>query len=245
MSNPTNPNRIVRWLSEFSIPLIAGVVCALLLSNIAPDFYHRIVHTPITDAWSSADAHDTHVDHHAAEEVHASHTNVLAIDSHSPQTNTSKADSDNVHHAEQEHGGWSHYATLHFLINDVFMVFFFGIAAKEITEACLPNGALNPISKAINPLFATVGGILGPVAVYLGLNAFCGQAEWANGWGIPTAERVILPFRSYSCLRWLMTQLDWESLRLPIPIHIIQHNGLTSFGLYPVSLPSLRFEKSE
>src|SRR6266511_2507586 len=49
--------------------------------------------------------------------------------------------------------------SFHFLSNDIFMVFFFGIAAVEITQSCLPGGELNPPRKAINPLFATVGGI--------------------------------------------------------------------------------------
>jgi len=43
-----------------------------------------------------------------------------------------------------------HDLTLHFLVNGVFMVLFFGIAAKEITEACLPGGSLTPLSKAIH-----------------------------------------------------------------------------------------------
>lgn len=92
----------------------------------------------------------------------------------------------------ESHGGWEHYFTLHFLINDVFMVVFFGIAAKEITESCLPNGALNPISKAINPLFATAGGVIGPIGVFLALNAMVGRSEWTNGWGIPTATDIAL-----------------------------------------------------
>ena len=57
--------------------------------------------------------------------------------------------------------------TLHFIVNDIFMVFFFGIAAKEVTEACLPGGSLNPIRKAVSPLIGTVGGVLGPIVVYL------------------------------------------------------------------------------
>ena len=65
---------------------------------------------------------------------------------------------------------FGHEVTLHFLVNDIFMVFFFGIAAKEITESCLPGGALNPPQKAVNPLLATLGGVLGPVGVFfLGL----------------------------------------------------------------------------
>ena len=49
-----------------------------------------------------------------------------------------------------------HALTLHFLVNDVFMVFFFGLAAKEVTEALLPGGALSPFKKAMSPLLATM-----------------------------------------------------------------------------------------
>jgi len=97
-----------------------------------------------------------------------------------------------------EHGshhgahGWEHCLTLHFLINDIFMVLFFGIAAKEITEACLPGGALNPISKAVNPLLGTLGGVVGPVGVFLLINALVGDPAWAKGWGIPTATDIAL-----------------------------------------------------
>lgn len=95
-----------------------------------------------------------------------------------------------------------HPITLRFLVNDLFMVFFFGIAAKEITEACLPGGSLNPLRRALNPLFATVGGVVGPVAVYFaalaGLHAAGafppeqGFAALARGWGIPTATDIAL-----------------------------------------------------
>lgn len=98
------------------------------------------------------------------------------------------------------HTGWEHFFTLHFLINDVFMVIFFGIAAKEITESCLPNGALNPVSKAINPLFATIGGVVGPIGTFLVLNAMFGRSEWTNGWGIPTATDIALAWLVVRCL---------------------------------------------
>lgn len=95
-----------------------------------------------------------------------------------------------------------HHVTPHFLINDIFMVFFFGIAAKEITESALPGGSLNPVRKALNPLMATVGGVLGPVAVFFGALYFAFNAGMfpegvahktlANGWGIPTATDIAL-----------------------------------------------------
>jgi NhaA family Na+:H+ antiporter len=89
-----------------------------------------------------------------------------------------------------------HDVTVHYLINDIFMVFFFGIAAKEITESVLPGGDLNPPSKAINPLLGTLGGVLGPVAVYLLMTNFLYSGEEAKavatGWGIPTATDIAL-----------------------------------------------------
>ena len=87
--------------------------------------------------------------------------------------------------------------TVHFLVNEIFMVFFFGIATKEITESVLPGGALNPMHKAINPLMGTLGGILGPAGLFFLLAwAFYGGSSdlstVANGWGIPTATDIAL-----------------------------------------------------
>ena len=133
-------------LQEFSLPLIFGVILALVVANIDPHLYHVIVDYPVFGE--------------GAELLH-------------------------------------HPLTAHFLINDIFMVFFFGIAAKEITEACLPGGDLNPPSKAINPLLGTIGGVVGPVGAYfVMLNMFyAGHEDYAavaNGWGIPTATDIAL-----------------------------------------------------
>lgn len=102
--------------------------------------------------------------------------------------------------ANLDPAGYQHFNTaplfgglsFHFISNELFMVLFFGIAAVEITQSCLPGGDLNPLSKAINPLFGTVGGVLGPVAVYWGLNMLVGAPELNNGWGIPTATDIAL-----------------------------------------------------
>lgn len=98
---------------------------------------------------------------------------------------------------------FDHPLTFHFLINDLFMVLFFGIAAKEITESCLPGGSLNPVGKAITPLVATLGGVVGPVGTFfLGLwGAYAIGLydvrfdDWdllSLGWGIPTATDIAL-----------------------------------------------------
>jgi len=82
--------------------------------------------------------------------------------------------------------------SLHFVTNDLFMTFFFGIAAVEITQSCLPGGDLHPLRRAVNPLLATAGGVLGPVGLYLLLNAGFGDPALARGWGIPTATDIAL-----------------------------------------------------
>ena len=97
---------------------------------------------------------------------------------------------------------FGHHLTINFLVNDIFMVFFFGIAAKEIAEACLPGGSLNPFKKALNPLCATIGGVVGPVAVFFGAAYFAFKSgmfpdaytwsEVSMGWGIPTATDIAL-----------------------------------------------------
>ncbi|MEM1236759.1 MAG: Na+/H+ antiporter NhaA [Pseudomonadota bacterium] len=87
--------------------------------------------------------------------------------------------------------------TLHYLVNDILMAFFFAIAAKEVWEAViLKNGSLRG-KKAATPLFATAGGMFGPIAVYLGLAAIMGSETYsavANGWAVPTATDIAFSY---------------------------------------------------
>lgn len=97
---------------------------------------------------------------------------------------------DNYHHFT--HAPLLGPLSFHFLVNEIFMVFFFGIATAEITQSCLPGGDLHPLRKAVNPLLATLGGVIGPVIVYLALNAVIGAPAFDRGWGIPTATDIAL-----------------------------------------------------
>ncbi len=82
--------------------------------------------------------------------------------------------------------------SFHFIANELFMVLFFGIAAVEITQSCLPGGDLHPLSRAVNPLLGTIGGVIGPITVYLLLNRCIGSPALHHGWGIPTATDIAL-----------------------------------------------------
>ncbi|HEU0221607.1 MAG TPA: Na+/H+ antiporter NhaA [Paracoccaceae bacterium] len=99
-------------------------------------------------------------------------------------------------HSDAE-GHVSRTLTVHYLINDAFMALFFAIAGKEVWEAViLKEGSLRG-SKALTPLIATAGGMVGPVAIYLGLAAFLGSTTFdavANGWAIPTATDIAFSY---------------------------------------------------
>ena len=111
---------------------------------------------------------------------------------------------DGEHHDLNDFYIFGKHVTVHFLINEVFMVFFFGIAAKEITESILPGGALNPLPKAINPIMGTLGGVFGPVGLFILLAViFYGGSDdlgrmmfpaegVLGGWAIPTATDIAL-----------------------------------------------------
>ncbi len=88
---------------------------------------------------------------------------------------------------------FGHKIDFDFLINDVLMVFFFGIATVEIVQSVLPGGSLNPMTRAVNPLFSALGGIVAPIAIYFLLCLFLNvEPIVQRGWAIPTATDIAL-----------------------------------------------------
>ena len=97
--------------------------------------------------------------------------------------------------AHEVNGEVQRTVTLHFLINDICMAFFFAIAAKEVWEGIiLKDGELRG-RKALTPLIATAGGMIGPALVYLGTGAALGVFDlYAQGWAIPTATDIAFSY---------------------------------------------------
>lgn len=71
---------------------------------------------------------------------------------------------------------------LDFWVNDVGMVFFFALAAKEVFEATLPGGPLASPRRAASPLAAAVGGMIAPALIYVALVMTRGPADLIRGW---------------------------------------------------------------
>jgi NhaA family Na+:H+ antiporter len=79
---------------------------------------------------------------------------------------------------------------LHFWVNDVGMVFFFALAAKEVFEATLPGGPLASPRQAMSPLAAAVGGMAMPALIFVALAWMLGPQTLTRGWAIPCATDI-------------------------------------------------------
>jgi NhaA family Na+:H+ antiporter len=79
---------------------------------------------------------------------------------------------------------------LHFWVNEIGMVFFFALAAKEVFEATLPGGSLASARRAFAPLAAAVGGMVAPALIFVALASLRGPADLVRGWAIPCATDI-------------------------------------------------------
>ena len=159
--------RVWDFVANYSVLLITGAMIALIWANIDPHSYHHMVEYPLL------------------------FNDWVGVDSKYWLKNYGQE----LH--IEDVGGALKVLSAHYLVNDVLMAFFFAIAAKEVWEAViLKNGSLRG-KKAATPLFATAGGMLGPIGVYLGLAAFLGSDTYnavANGWAIPTATDIAFSY---------------------------------------------------
>jgi len=159
--------RVWNFVATYSILLISGALLALIWANIDPHSYHHFVEFPL---WFNS---------------------WIGVDI----SHWEHAYGEGAHH--YEYGDAGKVLTFHYLINDMLMALFFAIAGKEVWEAViLKNGSLRG-RKAATPLVATAGGMLGPIAVYLGIAYFLGSTTFdavSRGWAIPTATDIAFSY---------------------------------------------------
>jgi Na+:H+ antiporter, NhaA family len=83
---------------------------------------------------------------------------------------------------------------LHFIVNDVAMAFFFALATKEVVEAMAPGGALSSARRAATPVWAALGGMIVPAAIYLLVVRAAGEPGLGRGWAIPCATDIAFSY---------------------------------------------------
>ena len=160
----------ISFLFENSIFLIAGALVALVWANV--------------DHSMGTHTYQSFVNFEFSEIFDGGHSE------HATAPTTASPSSEAV--GQGDHG---HTFNMAFLINDILMAFFFAIAAKEVWEALLPGGPLSNFKRAATPLFATVGGILGPVAIYLTGTFLTGRWDTlGGGWAVPCATDIAFSY---------------------------------------------------
>jgi NhaA family Na+:H+ antiporter len=224
MSSPKkNLPRPLQLLFDYSGFLLLGTAAALLWANLdpgsesTPGTYSRFIHFEPFAALTG-NRHDAHENGHDGEHANGEHsatTEHARGDAAQPADSTEQSDSaeqvadDSPRADEGEQGVAAHESTetepaahashgrwtLHFLVTDLLMALFFAIAAKEVWEAMLPGGALSNLRKAATPLLATLGGVVGPAAIYVaGAYLFDTSGHLSRGWAIPCATDIAFSY---------------------------------------------------
>ncbi|MBP6943014.1 MAG: Na+/H+ antiporter NhaA [Candidatus Buchananbacteria bacterium] len=102
------------------------------------------------------------------------------------------ANVDYASYHETLHNAWFQIhgieVSLHFLVNEVFMLFFFGAVAKELAEAMNVGGVLHR-RRAIPPFTAAFGGMVVPAAIYGCFCLFADEPQW-SGLAVPCATDI-------------------------------------------------------
>lgn len=159
--------RIWDFVVNYSLLLVIGALAALVWANLDPQTYNHVVDYPLL------------------------FNDFVGSD----YARWAQAYGDG--YTFYEVGDVTRVLSFHFVVNDMLMALFFAVAFKEVWEAViLKEGALRG-RKAATPLIATAGGMLAPVAVYLGLASVMGSETYsavANGWAIPTSTDIAFSY---------------------------------------------------
>lgn len=132
------------------------------------------------------------------------------------------------------------HGPLHFIVNDIGMVFFFALAAKEIVEATLPGGPLASPGEAAVPLLAAAGGMIAPASIYAALVLFVARPELMSGWAVPCATdiafsymtaRLIFP-RSHPAIPFLLLLAIADDAMGLILLAVFYPSGPVSFLVF-------------
>jgi Na+:H+ antiporter, NhaA family len=81
-----------------------------------------------------------------------------------------------------------------FFVNDIAMVLFFALVAKEVVEATAPGGVLHSWRRAVMPGIAAVGATVASVLVYLAFIEAVDEPMLRRGWSVPIAIDVALAY---------------------------------------------------
>jgi NhaA family Na+:H+ antiporter len=83
---------------------------------------------------------------------------------------------------------------LQFPVNDVAMIFFFALAAKDVVDATASGGPLHTWRRAALPVVAAAGGMIVPALFYVLVVRQSNQTALLRGWAIPCATDIAFSY---------------------------------------------------
>jgi NhaA family Na+:H+ antiporter len=81
-----------------------------------------------------------------------------------------------------------------FLVNDVAMVFFFGLVTKEVVEATTPAGELHPWRRALLPVIASIGATLVAALIYTQMVDVLDEPMLSLAWPVTFAADIAVAY---------------------------------------------------
>ena len=81
-----------------------------------------------------------------------------------------------------------------FAVNEVAMVLFFAVIAKEVVEATIPGGVLHAWRRTIVPVIAAIGATIVPALLYVGFVRWADEPMLERAWTVTFATDVALAY---------------------------------------------------
>ena len=117
-----------------------------------------------------------------------------------------------------------------FAVNDVAMVFFFGLMTKEVVEATAPGGVLHPWRRVLLPVVASIGLTLVPALIHVALVGPPRRADARRAWPVTFASDIAVSY--------LAVRLIFGRAHAAVPFAILLALVSDALGFLAIALSS-------
>ncbi|HEX7780555.1 MAG TPA: Na+/H+ antiporter NhaA [Vicinamibacterales bacterium] len=117
-----------------------------------------------------------------------------------------------------------------FAVNDVAMVFFFALIAKEVVEATAPGGVLHPWRRTLLPVIASIGATTVPALLHMQLVRALDEPMLELGWPVTLAIDLGLLF--------LVARIVFGSRHPMIPFLLLLGIASNTIGILAMAITS-------
>jgi NhaA family Na+:H+ antiporter len=115
-----------------------------------------------------------------------------------------------------------------FWVNDVAMVFFFALMAKEVVEATAPGGVLHSWRRVLLPVVASLGAAAVPALIHLALVEPLDEPILGIGWPVTLATDIALSY--------LAARLIFGQVHAAVPFAILLAIASNAMGFVALAL---------